>query len=72
MGQASLPGVVDAIGFGDQVLAQRDRVAVGAVERTPLAATEVGAETSLEVLKEIRDSLKRMEQKSQGEGTPAP
>lgn len=55
MGQALLPGVVDAMGFRDRVLDQRDAV-VGGVE--PAAPAEAVGEG---VLVEIRDTLKSIE-----------
>ncbi len=56
MGQAQLPGVVDAVGFRDAVLAQRDKV----TERGPAPAV---APTTDEpgTLVEIRESLQRIE-----------
>lgn len=63
MGQASLPGVVDAIGFRDKVLAQRDGIVFSPGDSAPKALLEAqeGSESSLEVLKEIRDTLQRIE-----------
>lgn len=55
MGQAVLPGVVDALGFRDRVLDQRDAVAIGIA---PLAQGDVADDG---VLVEIRDTLKSIE-----------
>jgi putative membrane protein len=55
MGQAVLPGVVDALGFRDRVLDQRDAVARGIA---PIALTDVAEDG---VLVEIRDTLKNIE-----------
>ncbi len=55
MGQAMLPGVVDALGFRDRVLDQRDAVASGVA---PLASADVAEDG---VLVEIRDTLKNIE-----------
>ena len=61
MGQASLPGVVDATGFRDLVLEQRDRAAgvvPAAVAQQP-AVGRGGADQ--QVLEEIRDTLHKIE-----------
>ncbi|NRA98145.1 MAG: PH domain-containing protein [Planctomycetes bacterium] len=58
MGQAGLPGVVDALEFRDKVLEQRDLVAGGAP--APASSSNDG------VLVDIRDTLQRIE-KSLGE-----
>ena len=55
MGQAMLPGVVDAVGFRDRVLDQRDAVATGVA---PIASADVAEDG---VLVEIRDTLKNIE-----------
>ncbi|MCP3919746.1 MAG: PH domain-containing protein [bacterium] len=62
MGQAQLPGVVDAEQFRDAVLAQRDLVtdsgaapAIAAAERPQVASADA------DTLNEIRDSLGRIE-----------
>jgi len=55
MGHAMLPGVVDALGFRDKVLDQRDLVAGGVPAPAPTAPSEDG------VLVDIRDTLQRIE-----------
>jgi putative membrane protein len=57
MGQAMLPGVVDALGFRDKVLNQRDLVSGGATA-APSAPKTSGND---EVLVDIRDTLQRIE-----------
>ena len=60
MGQAQLPGVVDATKFRDAVLAQRDLVTSGGQVASPQAAP--GAVTSDDsALADMRDSLQRIE-----------
>ncbi|MDX1619163.1 MAG: PH domain-containing protein [Balneolaceae bacterium] len=54
----TLIGIVDAANFRTRVLEQRDEVTENV---HPTASTD--RETTLEVLKEIRDSLQRLEQK---------
>jgi putative membrane protein len=71
-GQAMLPGVVDAEGFRDRVLAQRDAVVLDGAG-TSMALREAGQATpsgtpaqtlgSEAVLVEIRDTLGRIEQR---------
>ena len=67
MGQAHLPGVVEAEKFRDAVLAQRDRVTesgrgpVAGGEATPLASSVAGAGSDPDALNDIRDSLMRIE-----------
>ena len=56
MGQAALPGVVDAVGFRDAVLAQRDLVT-----SSPGAPVAAKAGSEEDTLVEIRDSLQRIE-----------
>lgn len=67
-----LIGVVDARGFKDAILAERDRIAAGAAEQaaTKESATPVpqppaapGSEDTNSLLREIRDSLRSIEQK---------
>ncbi len=60
MGQAMLPGVVEALEFRDKVLDQRDLVAGGAPSPAPTTPSEDG------LLVDIRDTLQRIE-KSLGE-----
>ena len=55
----SLTGIVDAPGFRERVLAQRDATSAGAGE-VPVEQSSVGGETN-ELLREIRDSLVRLE-----------
>ena len=57
MGQAMLPGVVDALEFRDKVLNQRDLVAGG----TPAPVVESAKPGEGGVLVEIRDTLQRIE-----------
>lgn len=60
MGQAYLPGVIDALAFRDAVLEQRDRVTSGTVKLgAPLE--ESAGEGQAEVLREIHASLGRIE-----------
>jgi putative membrane protein len=60
MGQASLPGIVNAVGFRDAVLAQRDLITdPGTVERQ---AAPPSMPEHVVTLLEIRDSLHRIEQ----------
>lgn len=60
MGQAGLPGIVDALEFRDKVLEQRDLVAGGVPAPAPASSSNDG------VLVDIRDTLQRIE-KSLGE-----
>jgi len=61
MGQGSLIGVVDAIGFRDKVLEQRDRASgVVSAPVAPLPASGSAA-SGQEVLEEIRDTLHKIE-----------
>ena len=55
----SLIGIVDAKNFRDTVLNQRDRV----TDTGSVAPATAESESMIEVLKEIRDSLKRIEGK---------
>ena len=58
----SLAGIKDGRAFRDAVLAQRDKV-VGSSEKQ-IASSGVSSETdSIEILKEIRDTLMRIEEK---------
>jgi hypothetical protein len=59
MGQAQLPGVVDAVEFRDAVLAQRDLVTDHSPRPAESSAPAVAAEAS--TLNEIRDCLHRIE-----------
>ncbi len=59
MGNASLPGVVDALGFRDAVLSQRDIVTTGGRSAAP--APQPATEAEAGTLGEIRDSLQRIE-----------
>jgi len=62
MGQAQLPGVVDAEQFRDAVLAQRDLVTEGGVAPAITAADRPqAAPADADTLNEIRDSLGRIE-----------
>lgn len=64
-GQAFLPGVVDLEGFRVAVLEQRDAVVFGGEEAPALpddGARRVGGD-SAQLLREIRDSLLRIEQR---------
>lgn len=57
MNDMTLIGIIDAADFRARVLEQRDRVTDTAGEAA------AGEETTLEVLKQIRDSLQRLEHK---------
>jgi len=57
MGHAMLPGVVDALGFRDKVLDQRDLVAGG----VPAPAPAPSESSNDGVLVDIRDTLQRIE-----------
>ena len=57
MGQALLPGVVDALEFRDKVLDQRDLVAGG----VPASAPTPSESSKDGVLVDIRDTLQRIE-----------
>ncbi|HIG30279.1 MAG TPA: hypothetical protein EYQ50_21750 [Verrucomicrobiales bacterium] len=59
MGQASLPGLVNAIGFRDAVLAQRDLITDRGTALRP--ATPNSMPENVDTLHEIRDSLHRIE-----------
>lgn len=76
-GQAMLPGVVDAAGFRDQVLAQRDAVVLDGAgaslamleSAAPARARAEGSAAASEgVLIEIRDTLVRIEERLRGQG----
>lgn len=58
MGQAFLPGVVDALKFRDAVMKQRDLVTSGQSQAAP---APVARDDEAETLHDIRDSLKRIE-----------
>ena len=59
MGNATLDGLVDALGFRDAVLQQRDRVtSAGLVAAPPPSSSQQAEEATLG---EIRDSLQRIE-----------
>ena len=55
----TLIGIIDAAGFRARVLEQRDEV----TDLTSKSAAPSEPDSTLEVLKEIRDSLQRLEQK---------
>ncbi len=55
----SLIGIVDAFEFRGMVLDQRDKV----TDNQSSGSTDESADSSIEILKEIRDSLKRIEGK---------
>ena len=63
-GSASLTGVIDALGFRDLVLRQRDGIAHKGVEATSMQPQTSSAEA---VLVEIRDILRRIETSSSEE-----
>ena len=63
-GSASLTGVVDALGFRDLVLRQRDGITHRGVEATSISIQPSSTET---VLVEIRDILRRIEGSSSEE-----
>ena len=63
-GSASLTGVVDALGFRDLVLRQRDGITHRGIEATPISIQPSSTET---VLVEIRDILRRIEGSSSEE-----
>lgn len=56
----SLTGIVDAPGFRERVLAQRDVTPVRTNDAPPVEQVTMGGETN-ELLREIRDSLQRLE-----------
>lgn len=60
----ALTGIKDAIEFREAVLAQRDAVADKTMDATtPTSAAPPANQEQLEVMKEIRDTLQRIEQK---------
>ena len=61
MGQAFLPGVVDALEFRDAVMKQRDLVTTGQGPAAAAAPIAIDRGDEAETLHEIRDSLKRIE-----------
>jgi len=61
MGNVSLPGVVDALGFRDAVLEQRDLVTAGPAFATA-APVQAPVDADAATLVEIRDALLRIEQ----------
>jgi len=63
-GSAQLTGVADALGFRDLVLRQRDGIAHKGVEATSMQTQTSSAEN---VLVEIRDILRRIEESSSKE-----
>ena len=63
-GSASLTGVIDALGFRDLVLRQRDGVAHKGIEATSMQTQPSSTES---VLVEIRDILRRIEESSSEE-----
>jgi putative membrane protein len=59
-----LVGVRDARGFRDEVLAQRDRISDGASAGVgPEPAERVGSDATLSALHDIRDTLRRIEER---------
>lgn len=61
-----LPGILDARGFRTRVLAQRDRRFAGRSAEAAVEAVERPEENTLSLLREIRDSLRRMEDDRRG------
>jgi len=58
----ALTGIRDAVAFREAVLAQRDAIALKDTEVATVSPTQ-GQADQLQVLKDIRDSLQRIEQK---------
>ncbi len=61
MGQAQLPGVVDALAFRDAVIKQRDLVTGHGIARAVAPAAATAAPVDDVVLRDVRDTLQRIE-----------